>query len=948
MNAKPDMTMVRGVTGRGSLEVTKGSRLIPLVVLAFVALVFSAREIPGPRVFLAKYPTEAALPVSALDLFLVANVEGQKPGDSELHFLAFDSAGKSRIEKRSSSSYTNEAIDAVATAIGSLSTDIAPAEPVLEPGSTSSARLDRAIVSLKERLTTRDLGPRNHQQTTLVRELKRLHSRRLLASTGDSLDTHLHELIDHLTAPPVPTADKPPERPVDTFLPQMVEISNTVRRLNEVLEGVSHLKQLIAGAEFDPETLTRKDSYGVLNRFLSVTNLKQGTAESLRQSVALAATAVANDFPLLLWTQLGSISYLLLYSVIPGLFGLVFRRAFWRYFVTAFLTLAALTWLNNLLGARLVPPALREKLYLESLSETALLFCELIAFLLIVSLRVRRQSAAAIRPETRRKTLTIAGLCAVIALALLVRILSGGDLLSWRLAVVATLLLTLAVGLVRQSRFKPEANRPKNIVLCLDGTWNLPGMTDFGFLAETNVYKIFKTLKGQPARERSNANLTCEYLHPDGFAKQIAFYYHGVGNRVENSELGQLFGGAFGMGADAIVERAYLDVVRVYRPGDRIFIFGFSRGAAIARLVAGTIGRRGIPETIWTLRLLGRFWRLWSSARIAAEVPVAVLGAWDTVGAFGISKNILGIPFQKMNLLKNLDVSLSVRRAYHMVALDETRDSFEPTLMEPDPITPNRIVELWFSGNHANVGGGYANDKLSNVTLDFLLCHVSSGYAWTTRHQPGDESWGLFLNAARSGLELEGNTESTYVVDPDPRGALRHSTGAIYTHIPRKLPMHAVISDTVFARMGNAMPVYVPESVLRLNEELVKVQQKIRGGAEQLKETRSIDDAEYARIQKWNDEQVTLTKWSKYLETVLDPSMPAIADWTESNWMEHIETALNSEPQKPVADGTSTRWSQFLKARREHQGFQVCDEAMWQPRFELNNYELNRVGTGKP
>ena len=64
-----------------------------------------------------------------------------------------------------------------------------------------------------------------------------------------------------------------------------------------------------------------------------------------------------------------------------------------------------------------------------------------------------------------------------------------------------------------------------------------------------------------------------------------------------------------------------------------------------------------------------------SSKRIE-NVPINVLGCWDTVGAFGVAKNILGIPFQKINLLKNLDVSLCVKRAFHMVALDETRDSF--------------------------------------------------------------------------------------------------------------------------------------------------------------------------------------------------------------------------------------------------------------------------------
>ena len=54
------------------------------------------------------------------------------------------------------------------------------------------------------------------------------------------------------------------------------------------------------------------------------------------------------------------------------------------------------------------------------------------------------------------------------------------------------------------------------------------------------------------------------------------------------------------------------------------------------------------------------------------------------------------------------------------------RDAFEPTLMDPDPTTPSRIVEVWFSGNHSNVGGGFATDGLSDHTLSFMLEHVSA------------------------------------------------------------------------------------------------------------------------------------------------------------------------------------------------------------------------------
>ena len=144
--------------------------------------------------------------------------------------------------------------------------------------------------------------------------------------------------------------------------------------------------------------------------------------------------------------------------------------------------------------------------------------------------------------------------------------------------------------------------------------------------------------------------------------------------------------------------RAYLDIMRVYRPGDgqrpgdRIFIFGFSRGAAIARLLARTIDQKGAPKKLWSLRLLGRHWTIWKSDNKQHDVPIAVLGCWDTVGAFGVAKKIAGIDFGRVNAFKDLSIPDNVKQAYHLVALDEQRDSFAPTLMDPDPLTPERII----------------------------------------------------------------------------------------------------------------------------------------------------------------------------------------------------------------------------------------------------------------
>ena len=608
--------------------------------------------------------------------------------------------------------------------------------------------------------------------------------------------------------------------------------------------------------------------------------------------ISLLSKTWAAVVPLLIKSQLKTIIVIAMYSLVPGLFGLSYRRAFGPWFLAAFAVMFGTNWLFDMVNMGSVAPIVDSRVTINVKGEApievhakdwgpALFTVEVNAFVLLLFFRLRLQSVGALGKAARRRAMLLAGFCALLAVLISYRCIETMDFWPWML--VAVSLAVFAIGLTWQYWSKRTSTHSKNIVVCLDGTWNLPGTTDFGFLAETNVYKLFKLLKGEPGADKGNANQCKEYRDANGEPKQVGFYYHGVGNPVENSELGQLLGGAFGMGAAAIVERAYLDIVRVYRPGDRIFLHGFSRGAAIARLVANTIASRGIPKTMWTLRIFGRHWPVWTLAeKVVADdvhgtdIPIAVLGVWDTVGAFGVSKNILGIPFQKINLLKNLDVPLNVQRAYHMVALDETRDSFEPTLMDPDPITVERIVEVWFSGNHSNVGGGYANDALSNVAFDFLLSRISSGYACDGKSKPGeDESWGLYLNAGRKGHCLVNEETKTTLINPDPRGGLRHATGAMYSHLARTLPLHAVISDTVFERMRDALPVYAPESVLKLNQELLRIQKQVLEGAKSLQDTKSITSEECDAMQGWGRERLTLMKWSQYLELELDDKSPS-------------------------------------------------------------------------
>ena len=112
---------------------------------------------------------------------------------------------------------------------------------------------------------------------------------------------------------------------------------------------------------------------------------------------------------------------------------------------------------------------------------------------------------------------------------------------------------------------------PRNIVLCFDGTWNSDDRA-----SPTNVVKTYQAL-------------------PDATAAgtpQIGYYDRGVGT----GRFDRVRGGVVGLGLARNVEIAYVWLSSNYRPGDRLFLFGYSRGAYTARSLAGLIGLCGVPD----------------------------------------------------------------------------------------------------------------------------------------------------------------------------------------------------------------------------------------------------------------------------------------------------------------------------------------------------------------
>src|SRR5665213_3163463 len=111
----------------------------------------------------------------------------------------------------------------------------------------------------------------------------------------------------------------------------------------------------------------------------------------------------------------------------------------------------------------------------------------------------------------------------------------------------------------------------KRIVFCTDGTWDTPRMND-------NVYRLYKALLVT--------------------ADQVTFYDDGVG--ADTTGLDHIVGGAFGQGLIQKVQDAYTKIAHVYETGDKIYLFGFSRGAFTARSIAGMIATCGLPTGSFT------------------------------------------------------------------------------------------------------------------------------------------------------------------------------------------------------------------------------------------------------------------------------------------------------------------------------------------------------------
>jgi len=195
---------------------------------------------------------------------------------------------------------------------------------------------------------------------------------------------------------------------------------------------------------------------------------------------------------------------------------------------------------------------------------------------------------------------------------------------------------------------------------------------------------------------------------------------------------------AQGKGLSRQIRRAYGWLASHYRPGDRIFLFGYSRGAYAVRSLAGVIDQVGLVRrdhaTERGVLLAWRHYKLNPGSPAAKafqrrfchpSAPIEMVGVWDTVKALGLRLPLLWMLTDKRNAFHNPHLGAGIRHGFHALARDETRAVFQPVLWVSPQNWKGNVEQVWFRGAHADIGGQTgdhpASRPLANIPLVWML-----------------------------------------------------------------------------------------------------------------------------------------------------------------------------------------------------------------------------------
>lgn len=219
---------------------------------------------------------------------------------------------------------------------------------------------------------------------------------------------------------------------------------------------------------------------------------------------------------------------------------------------------------------------------------------------------------------------------------------------------------------------------------------------------------------------------------------------------------------AFGLTFGGNIQDTYFFLIDHCEEGDRVFLFGFSPGAFTVRALSRLLYKCGLLD-IGCKRLMPyviKYYHDRGTHGIENDFKKTCCRAckpyfispWDTVGSLGLSARCWK--------LSDFELNPDVRYAYQVLAINEERHKFPVVLWNEYKSRPDQCLEqVWFAGVHSDVGGGYAESGLSDITLKWMLDKASIV--------------GLLI------AETEG-------VHPDPIGELHKSRRGLWSFLPRK------------------------------------------------------------------------------------------------------------------------------------------------------------------
>lgn len=295
----------------------------------------------------------------------------------------------------------------------------------------------------------------------------------------------------------------------------------------------------------------------------------------------------------------------------------------------------------------------------------------------------------------------------------------------------------------------------KNIILLIDGTRQGPEKPS---MAPTNIEGLGYFLDAGSLRnpaKRPRPLIGKEGLRARSSAESIVGYLSGVG--ADTQHILDLFPAGTGAGTALTIRLAYKFLVSNYQPNDRIYLFGFSRGAFAARSLAGFVDCVGVglrtaaPDQLdrvideayfayeylegdtKTLRsgineylheyLVGSKHDGREREFAFDSLPIYLIGIWDAVASLGLPSKAAAIT-RVFNSYHQTKLPPNVSHAFHALSLHELRSDFAPHVWSNKDREGQTLEQRWFAGDHSDIGGGHPTRELSDITLAWMLDRV--------------------------------------------------------------------------------------------------------------------------------------------------------------------------------------------------------------------------------